>query len=227
MLFTRAEWEKATVHDLKPNEIPRFDAEESCSMLKKELLSYGVTVIPITNRPLNYLLAILEGLEKRQISKSCKLLWFIFSGHGVANQIAMNGALYECEDLIRKAAKINIQKMAFFFECCQRNCDFIKAINIEKEYMTLYSAPPSKESFFKDGIGLMVRCLAEMLRNDSFKESLSELQCKLRENIMSMMLDVLPVPLDLRENFKRKHLSYHTSAMFDINLYKDVRDASE
>lgn len=212
-------------HDYTTPKEPPFNAEKSCSLLKDTLESYGVMVISIVNRSQEFLSAILTNLASRDIPKSCQFLWFIFSGHGRGNSFSVNGKLVQFDYLIRKAAEISvIRRMAFFFDCCQlSNWEGIKVVDIPKEHMTVYSAPPNKFSFHQDGVGLMVTCLVEML--EGFDGSLSELQLKLREKLMSKMVDTLHIQSDDLDNFKKKHLPQHTSSMFDVNLYNEISSA--
>ena len=204
---------------------PLFDAEKSCAQLKKALESRGVMVISIVNKSRKFLCAILTNLASRKIPGSCEFLWFIFSGHGARSQFSVNGELVAFDQLIRKASKIAIKRMAFFFDCCQSNTDGIKIVNIQKEHMVLYSAPPHEKAYYMDGVSLMVTCLVELL--DCFKGSLNELQSKLREKLMSKMVDVLLIPSHILDDWRRKHLPHSTSSMFDINLWNRISEASK
>ena len=213
-------------YDFKPSKGPLFDAAKSRDLLKEALESYGVMVIPVINGSREYLAAILTNLASRPMPRSCEFLWFIFSGHGVGSHFSVNGELVAFDQLIRKASKINaIRHMAFFFDCCQLNTDGIKVINVQKEHMAVYSAPPNEVAYFLDGVSLMVTCLAELLH--WFKGSLNELQCKLREKLLSKMADVLHIPSDNLDDWKRRHLPHHTSSMFDINLWNKINEASK
>lgn len=209
---------------LQPKE-PPFDAEKSCAQLKEALESYGVMVIPVINRSCEYLAAILTSLMSRMVPTSCEFLWFIFNGHGAGSNFLVNGELVAFDQLIRKASKIAIRRMAFFFDCCQLNTDGIKVVNIQKEHMALYSAPPDEVAYHQHGVGLMVTCLAELLR--LFRGSLNELQSKLRDKLMSKMVAALGIPICDSYDWKQKHLPHHTSSMFDINLYKMISEASK
>ena len=204
---------------------PPFDAEKSCAQLKEALESYGVMVISVVNRSREYLAAILTVLASRMIPRSCEFLWFIFNGHGAGSHFSVNGELVAFNQLIRKASKIAIRRMAFFFDCCQLNTDGIKVVNIQKEHMTLYSAPPDEVAYHQYGVGLMVTCLAKLLL--LFRGSLNDLQSKLRDRLMSKMVDALGIPSNDLDDWKQKHLPHHTSSMFDINLYKIICEASK
>lgn len=182
-------------------------------------------VIPVVNRSKEYLNAILTNLASREIPKSCQFLWFIFSGHGRGNSFCVSGESIEFETLIRKAAEISaIRCMAFFFECCQLyNWEGIKVVNIQKEHMTLYSAPPNGKSFHENGVGFMATCLVEMLVG--FEGSLNDLQLELRKKLVERMVDTFHVSSDELDSFKEKHLPQHTSTMFGVHLYNEICSA--
>ena len=203
------------------------NAEKSGVLLKKALESYGIMVISIVNKSMEYLSAVLENLTAREIPKSCLFLWFIFSGHGKGSAFCLNGKFMKFNSVIHKAAQIRtVRRMGFFFDCCQLgNWESIKVVGIPKEHMTVYSAPPNGLAFHHDGVGLMVTCLAQLLQN--FTGSLSELQSKLRDRLRSTMIDLLAIPSDDQDEFILNHLPHHTSSMFDINLYNEVCRASK
>lgn len=211
-------------HGFKPSKEPQFDAVKSQDTLKEALEFYGVLVIPVINRSSEYLAAILSNLASRKIP-GCELLWFIFSGHGAGSHFLVNDELVPFDELIRKSSAIPIKRMAFFFDCCQVNTNGIKAVDIQKEHMAVYSAPPNEVAYYLDGVGLMVTCLAELLL--WFKGSLNELQCKLREKLLSKMGEVLHIPSGSLEKWRQSHLPHHTSSMFDINLCNKINEASK
>ena len=206
---------------------PEFDAIKSCSTLKSELESCGVMVVPISNRSKSYLAAVLKVLAHANIPKSCELFWFIFSGHGQQSCICMNGQQMEFDTIIQLASKVKTAYFAFFFECCQVNGGLIKASKIEQQHMTIYSSPPNAVAYYYQGLGLMVICLTEMLR-EGYKDSLNALQHELRQRIVNKMQDVLNMPAARKKAFLNHHLPVHTSSMFsDINLYEKTYNISE
>lgn len=207
------------------SEEPPFDAVKSCALLKEALESYGVLVIPLTNRSREYLTAVLTNLASRDIPRECEILWFIFSGHGEGNNVSVNGELMAFDQLILQTSRIRIRRMAFFFDCCRLNPKYVQHKNLEKEHMVVYSSPPDVVSYYYDGVGLMVMCLAELLL--WFKGSLNELQCILRKNIMSKSLESLVIPPDFTDDWSRKHLPHYTSSMFDINLSEKISEGSK
>ncbi len=214
-------------HDFKPAQTPpEFDAVKSCSLLKSELESYGVMVLPVINRSKSYLTAVMQVLAQAAFPKTCELFWFIFTGHGQRSNFCVNGQLMEFDELIQLASDIKMRYFAFFFECCQLNGDLIKASKLQQEHMTVYSSPSNEESYYYEGVGLMVICLAEMLKG-GYKKSLNELQRELRSEMIKRMQHVLIIPAENLKSFLNRHLPVHTSTMFsDINLYDKTRDAS-
>lgn len=205
---------------------PVFDAERSCAQLTEALESYGVMVITVVNKSREYLAAILTNLASRNIiPESCKFLWLIFSGHGWGSYFLVSGELVAFNQLIHLASTIKIRRMAFFFDCCRLSTNSINVVNIQKEHMVLYSAPPNEKAYHFDGISLMVMCFVKLLH--SFEGSLNELQSKLREMLVSKMAEVLHIPSDMLDDWRQNHLPYSTSSMFDINLCSEISEASK
>ena len=205
---------------------PLLDAEKSCSIVKTALEDNGIVVIPITNRPKDYLLAVLTALATMPIPTSCEFLWFLFTGHGSRGAFSMNGESMPFEDLIQEASKIRIKYAAFFFECCQLyRGDKIKAAEIKKQYIAVYSAPPQQISYHYDGVGLMMIVLVDILK-EGYTGSVSELQRLVRERLVKKMTETLAIPEDSRESFNKEHLPVHTSTMYDdFCFHKKISDA--
>ena len=211
---------------------PPLDAEKSCSIIKTELEDSGIMVIPVTNRPKEYLLAVLMVLAVIiEIPKSCELFWFLFTGHGSCGAFCMNGEVMTFEELIHEASKIRIKYAAFFFECCQlHNEDKIKVAEIKKQYVAVYSAPPNRVSYHYNGVGLMMIVLADILREgpQRYTGSFSELQRLVRQRLVEKMTEIRDIPEDIRELFIANYLPVQTSTMYDdFSFYKKISDASE
>ena len=213
------------------NKRPPLDAEKSCSIIKKELEDSGIMVIPVTNRPKKYLLAVLVVLAMMDIPKSCELFWFLFTGHGSCGTFCMNGEIMTFEELIHEASKIRIKYAAFFFECCQlHNEDKIKVAEIRKQYVAVYSAPPNRVSYHYNGVGLMMIVLADILREgpQRYTGSFSELQCLIRQRLVEKMTELLGVPEESQESFIAYSLPVQTCTMYDdFSFQKKISDASE
>lgn len=208
---------------------PPLNSEKSCAILKTELEASGIMVIPVINRPKGFLLAILHHLEKMKIPKSCEFFWFIFSGHGSHGAFAVNGEEMGFGDLIQRASKIHIKYMAFFFECCQRYGDTIRAAKIQKQYTALYSSPPDKVSYHYEGVGLVAICLAKMMKSGSYKKSFSELQIQLRHDVVKMIEEVVPIPSNVKmDDFVACHVPIQMSTMYDdFSIWSKISAASE
>lgn len=209
---------------------PALDAEKSCSILKTELEACGIMVVPVINRPKEYFKAILMVLANQGVAipKSCEFLWFIFTGHGAGGKFCMNGKHMYFEELISEASLIKLKYMAFFFECCQlRSNDRIQAPEIMKQYIAVYSSPPNKVSYHHKGVGLMVTCLAEMLK-DGYNKSFTELQRELRQRLVMKITDVMEIPLEQHELFISHHLPHQTATLYDdFSFYTKTCAASE
>ena len=185
-------------------------------------------VIPVTNRPKEYLLAVLTVLTTMDIPKSCELFWFLFTGHGSRGAFCVNGEDVPFEELIQEASQIRIKYMAFFFECCQlHNEDKIKAAEIKKQYVAVYSSPPNQVSYYYNGVGLMMIVLAKLLRK-GYSGSFSELQRLVRQKLVNKMTKVLGIHEDMKELFIAHHLPVHTSTMYDdFSFQRKISFASE
>ena len=203
-----------------PGEIP-LNAEESCRVIQTALECYGVMVIPIVNRNLKYFRAVLRYLRNGgRIPKSCKLFWFIFTGHGRAHQFCMNEEYMRFNDfIIQHAFGIEIENMLFFFECCQEEGEKIEVVNVEKQYMCLYSCPPNKQSFHF-GVGPLMTCIAEILKPD-YKKSLNDFQSELRTRYLEMTARKLHICM------RDRRPVYTTNMIDEIVLYEEIRSASK
>ena len=215
-------------HDYKQAQPPpEFDAVKSCSVLKTELESFGVMVIPVINRSKSYLTAVLKVLSQAAFPRSCELFWLIFTGHGQRSNICINGQLMGFDNIIGLASEVKMRYFAFFFECCQVNSDGITVSTIKHQHMTIYSSPPDQVSYYYHGVGLMVICLSEMLKG-AYKKSMNELQLELRGEMIKRIQDVVVIPAEQLKDFLNRHLPVHTSTMYsDINLYEKTCDASK
>lgn len=207
---------------------PLLDAEKSCSTIKSALEDSGIMVIPLTNRPKEYLLAVLTALFTMDIPKSCELFWFLFTGHGSRGAFCVNGEDVLFEELIKEASQIRIKYMAFFFECCQlNNDDKIKAAEIKKQYVAVYSSPPNQVSYHYDGVGLMMIVLTKLLRK-GYSGSFSELQRVVRHKLVKKMTTVWGIDEDVKDQFIAHHLPVHTSTMYDdFSFGRKIAYASE
>ena len=210
---------------------PLLDAIKSCSTIKTELEDSGIMVIPVTNRPKEYLLAVLIVLTIIKIPKSCELFWFLFTGHGSCGAFCMNGEVMTFEELIEKASKIRIKYAAFFFECCQLHSeDKIKVAEIRKQYVAVYSAPPNRVSYHYNGVGLMMIVLADILREgpQRYTGSFSELQRLVRQRLVEKMTELLGVPEESQESFIAYSLPVQTCTMYDdFSFQKKISAASK
>ena len=185
-------------------------------------------VIPVTNRPKDYLRAVLTVLTTMDIPKSCELFWFLFTGHGSRGVFCLNDEVEHFEEVIQEASRIRIKYMAFFFECCQlHNEDKIKAAEIKKQYVALYSSPPNQVSYHYNGVGLMMIVLAKLLRK-GYSGSLGELQRVVRHKLVKKMTKVLGIHEDMKEVFIAHHLPVTTSTMYDdFSFQRKISYASE
>ncbi len=90
---------------------PPLNAKKSCSLVQLALQSYGVLVIPIINPSLPFLEAILEALHNKGVPETCKLFWFIFTGHGEASNFLIDRNPMSFNDLISTVAvKVRVKE---------------------------------------------------------------------------------------------------------------------
>ncbi len=211
---------------------PNFNAEKSCDMLQKACESYGFLVLSLVNRSLQYFQALLLALADTNLG-SCELYWLIFSCHGRGNEICINGECIKFDDLIYMINEAKLKNVVFFFECCMFNTA-IKIAEIQTPHMVIYSAPPNNISFHIDGVGFLVRCLAEMM-NDEYDKPMNDLQLELRQIIMVKLIEQKGllekdelIDSMSQEEFKRKHLPVHTTSMLvSLNPHTIISDGSK
>ena len=207
---------------------PPLNSAKASADLKSAFERCGFAVIPVLNRTKEYLSAVLQVLADRVFPKSCVLFWFLFTGHGENYGFFVNNEHVRFEDVIWAVEKIKIENFAFFFECCQLRTIFIKACEVPKQHMIIYSAPPCRVSFHFEGVGLLVHCLVEMLKDNSYQKQLNDLQQELRQRLMEKMSTLLRKDPKFHEFIAEEHLPVYTSNMCNsINFYEITSNASK
>ena len=203
-------------------------SEKASADLKSTFERCGFAVIPVLNSTKEYLAAVLKVLADRAFPKSCVLFWFLFTGHGENYGFFVNKEHVRFEDVIWAVEKIKIENSAFFFECCQSRSCYMRAGEISKQHMIIYSAPPCQVSYHFEGVGLLVHCLIEMLGDNNYQKQLNDLQQELRQRLMKKMATLLKEDPKFAEYIEEHHLPVYISNMCNsINFYAITSDASK
>jgi len=169
-----------------------LDAQKTFNLLKPILRKLGVCFLPVINESKEFLEAVLEALVGF-LPRSTELVMFLSTSHGRCNEICMNDEYMKIPHIIQLLGKLGCKNFLAMFDGCQ-TChvtehevkETLDVAFVDKMYMVVYSAPPCCKAFWFEGVGIFVRCLAQVLEDASV--------CTLRQ-LADRVSEVLKVEL--------------------------------